>query len=132
MRKPIRLKRNSPCDARATPDEIMKTMTASLRLGSWIRVVHEMRRIATGVNAYANGLNQEMIAAEGKRGHYLEHLYVGHTEIEVGGVAQDETSTEEKSYGENGAHKHVFRKVHLLRSIKEMRRPFQYARADCL
>jgi hypothetical protein len=59
MRKPIRLKRNSPCDARATPDDIIKTMMASLRLGSWIRVVHEIRRIATGVNAYANVLYQE-------------------------------------------------------------------------
>jgi hypothetical protein len=50
----MRLKRNSPCDARATPDEIMKTMMANLRLGSWIRKVHEIRRMATGVNAYAN------------------------------------------------------------------------------
>jgi hypothetical protein len=69
---------------------------------------------------------------EEKRGPHLEHLYVGHAEIEVGGVAQDETSAEEKSYGENGAHEHVLCKVHVLRAIKEMRRPFEYARADCL
>jgi len=68
MRKPIRLKRNSPCDARATPDEIMKTMMANLRLGSWIRVVHEIRRIATGVNAYANSQYQQMKSADGKKG----------------------------------------------------------------
>ena len=37
---------------------------------------------------------QEIKAAEKKRGHYLEHLYVGHTEIEIRGVAQDETTAE--------------------------------------
>ena len=73
-----------------------------------------------------------MIAAEEKRGHYLEHLYVGHAEIEIGGIAQDETTTEEKTYWENGAHKHVLREVHLLRAIKQARRPFQYARAGGL
>lgn len=73
-----------------------------------------------------------MIAAEEKRGRYLEHLYVGHAEIEVGGVAQDKTTAEEQSYWENGAHEHVLRKVHLLCAVKQARRPFQYARADSL
>lgn len=53
VRNPIKLKRSSPCEARATPDEIMKTMTASFLLGSWRRNVHWMRRIATGVKAYS-------------------------------------------------------------------------------
>ncbi len=59
-------------------------------------------------------------------------MYVGHTEIEVCGVAQDETTAEEKSYGENRTHEHILRKVHLLRAIDKVRRPFQYACADCL
>lgn len=49
--KPTRLKWSSPWEARATPVEIMKTMTASFLLGSWIRNVQEINRIATGVKA---------------------------------------------------------------------------------
>ena len=75
---------------------------------------------------------QEIKAAEKKRGHHLEHLYVGHAEIEIRGVAQDEATAEEKSYGENGAHEHVLCEVHVLRAIKEMRRSFQYACSDSL
>ncbi len=51
VKNPTRLNRSSPLDARATPDEIMNTITASFLLGSWIRKVHEIRRMATGVNA---------------------------------------------------------------------------------
>jgi hypothetical protein len=65
-----------------------------------------------------------MIVAEEKRRPCLKHLYVGYAEIEVGGVAQDETTAEEKSYWENGAHEHVLRKVHLLCTVKQARRPF--------
>lgn len=46
------MKRNSPREASATPEEIIKTMTASFRFGSWMRKVQEIIRIATGVNAY--------------------------------------------------------------------------------
>lgn len=49
---PIRLNLSSPFEARATPAEIINTITASLRFGSAIRNVHEMMRIATGVKAY--------------------------------------------------------------------------------
>jgi hypothetical protein len=66
----MRLKRNSPCDARATPDEIMKTMMANLRLGSWIRKVHEIRRMATGVNAYGKcSIIRTLKAAEEEKGY---------------------------------------------------------------
>jgi hypothetical protein len=44
-----------------------QTMMVSLWLGSWVRKDHEIRMIAAGVN--------------------VKHLYVGHTEIEVGGIA---------------------------------------------
>lgn len=37
---------------RATPNEIMHTIKASVRFGSFIRVSQEIRRIATAVNAY--------------------------------------------------------------------------------
>lgn len=50
--KPTRSNLSSPLEARATPQEIMRTMTASLLLGSCSRNVHEMRRMATGTNAY--------------------------------------------------------------------------------
>jgi hypothetical protein len=59
-------------------------------------------------------------------------LYVGNTETEVCGVAQDETTAEEKTYGENRAHKHDFRKLYILCTIEKARRPFKYARAGCL
>jgi hypothetical protein len=51
-RKPPRWKRISPREASATPVEIMRTITASFLEGSCIRNSHEIRRIATGVNAY--------------------------------------------------------------------------------
>lgn len=35
----------------ATPDEIIRTIRSSLRLGSLMRVAHVMSRIATGVKA---------------------------------------------------------------------------------
>jgi hypothetical protein len=52
--------------------------------------------------------------------------------IEVCGVAQDETIAEEKSYGKNGARKHILCKVHLFCAIDEARRSFEYTRAGCL
>jgi hypothetical protein len=51
--KPIRLNLISPRDARATPIDIIKTITVNFLLGSWILKAHEIRRIATGVNAYS-------------------------------------------------------------------------------
>jgi hypothetical protein len=50
--KPMRLKCNSPWEARATPVEIMRMIAASFLLGSWIRNDQEIRRIATGVKAW--------------------------------------------------------------------------------
>ena len=51
VKKPTKLNRSSPLEARATPEEIIRTMTPSFLLGSWIRKVHEIRRMATGVKA---------------------------------------------------------------------------------
>lgn len=51
VRKPKRLNLSSPWEARATPVEIMRMMTANFLFGSCRRNVHEMRRMATGVNA---------------------------------------------------------------------------------
>ena len=66
VRNPMRLKRSSPREASATPDEIMNTMTARRLLGSWMRKVHEMSRMATGVNAYEQGQTNEIREAEGR------------------------------------------------------------------
>jgi len=63
---------------------------------------------------------------------HLEHLDVGHAEIEVGGVTQDEASAEKKADGEDRAHKHVLCEVDIFRAIEEARRPLQYAGASCL
>jgi len=72
VRKPIRLKRNSPWEARATPEEIIKTMRASLRFGSWMRKVQEIRRIATGVNACIDcGDEEKWRNVKGRGGHIL-------------------------------------------------------------
>jgi hypothetical protein len=49
--KPKRLKWSSPWEVRATPEEMRRTMTSSLRFGSAMRVAQEMSRIATGVKA---------------------------------------------------------------------------------
>lgn len=49
--KPMKLKRSSPREASATPQEIISTITARRLLGSWIRNVQEMSNIATGTNA---------------------------------------------------------------------------------
>ena len=65
-------------------------------------------------------------------GGHLEHLYVGHAEIEVSGVTKDEASTEEKADGEDRAHKHVLCEVDIFCAIEEARRPLQYAGASCL
>ncbi len=43
---------SSPYDARETPPEIIMTMAKSLRLGSWMRKMNEMSRIATGMKAF--------------------------------------------------------------------------------
>lgn len=51
VKNPTRLNLNSPLLANATPQEIMNTMTANRLLGSCIRNVHEIKRMATGVNA---------------------------------------------------------------------------------
>lgn len=51
MKNPIQLKYLSPLLVTATPDEIMRTIRSSLRLGSLMRVAHVMSRIATGVKA---------------------------------------------------------------------------------
>jgi len=61
--KPMRLKWSSPWEARATPVDIMRTMTASFLLGSWMRNVQEISRIATGVKAW--------VVSVSKRGVWL-------------------------------------------------------------
>lgn len=63
---------------------------------------------------------------------HLEHLDVGHAEIKVGGVTQDEASAEENAYGEDRAHKHLLGEVDIFCAIEEACRPLQYARASCL
>ena len=49
--KPKRLNLLSPPLASATPAEIMSTIKARRLLGSDMRNAHEMRRMATGLNA---------------------------------------------------------------------------------
>lgn len=67
-----------------------------------------------------------------KRGAHLKHLDVGHAEIEVGGITQDEASAEEKADGEDRTHKRVLCEVDIFCSIEEACRPLQYACASCL
>lgn len=84
--KPIRLNLSSPWEARATPIDIIKTIMASLLFGSWIRNVQDMRRIATGVNAY----DRENAARRGEQHiNYLEHLDVGDAKVQISSIAED-------------------------------------------
>jgi hypothetical protein len=119
----MRLKRNSPREASATPEDIIKTMTANFRLGSWMRKVQDIMRIATGVNACGNMemLDRKKGAGGGRAGETtcLEHLDVGYAEIEIRSIAEDETCAKEKADGENRPNKHVLREMDILCAVEE-------------
>jgi hypothetical protein len=75
---------------------------------------------------------REIEICGGKRVSTFLNLCANNTKMEVCGVTQDETTTEEKSYGENGVRKHILCKVHLLCTIDEAHCPFEYTRTGCL
>jgi len=45
---------------------------------------------------------------QGCNGTYLEHLDVRNTQVQIGGVAEDETAAEEEANRKDRAHEHVF------------------------
>lgn len=125
------LKRNSPCDASATPHEIITTIIANFLLGSAMRNVHEMSRMATGVNAWMYTF--ELWKAQMMKNKMnLEHLNVGYAEIEVGGVTQDQRGAEQKSDGQDRPQENIFSNVYVLRTVNEVGCPLKHSRADSL
>lgn len=68
----------------------------------------------------------------GGRATCLEHLNVGHTEIEIRGIAEDEACAKEKTDGEYGADKHVLRKMDILYTVEEVSCPLQDACTNSL
>jgi len=56
----------------------------------------------------------------GNGGEGLKHLNIGNTEVEISGVAQDQTRAEQEANGEDRADKHVLGDIDVLCSIQEV------------
>lgn len=59
-------------------------------------------------------------------------MNIRNTEIEIRRIAQNERGAEEETDGQDGAQEHIFRDVHILRTVNEVRCPLQHSRADGL
>jgi len=68
---------------------LTQTIAINRALGSWILNAKEIKRIATGLNAY-----HQLIPLMQARAH-LKHLDERDTETEVGVIGQDQRSREE-------------------------------------
>lgn len=62
----------------------------------------------------------------------LEHLDVRDGEVEVRGVGEDERRAEEEANGQDGAHEHLLREVHILRAVEQICGTRENARAHRL
>ena len=76
-----------------------------------------MSRMATGVKAYES-LRPYLDGQQPSKMTHLKHLDVGHREIQVCRVAEDEGGAEEKADGEDAPEEHVFRHVDVLHAIE--------------
>ena len=58
---------------------------------------------------------------------YLEHLDVGNAQIEIGSVAEDQTTREEHSNRQNRLEEHILAHMDVLGCVEEVCRALQYA-----